>query len=166
MFRFLLACMTLFFGMQTAIAVEKSLIDNDEDVPDAMQHMAKAPEIDFVNLRDPFASYLTLVSQRNQLTLHEQNNRLDDRPREVLEDFDLSTLKIVGIFTMGEKRVAMVEDVSGKGYVVHRGNYIGKNGGRIEKIDNTTLYLVQQAVNPAGEVVDQQISLTLEEVNE
>ena len=137
----------------------------DEAASDAMKRLTKAPDIDFENLRDPFASYLALVAQRGRAALIERQSRLESRPREALENFDLSTLKLVAIFSMGEERVAMIEDATGKGYVVRRGNYMGKNNGRIEKISEDTVYLVEQVLNPAGEITDQQVTLTLKEVN-
>jgi len=138
----------------------------DEAVPDAMQHLVKAPEIDFANMRDPFASYLALVASRGRAILDEQRSRFENRDREILENFDLSTLKLVGVYSMGEDRVAMVEGPTGKGYTVRRGNYMGKNNGLIEKIDFNTVFLVEQIINPAGDVVDNQVTLTLEEVNQ
>ena len=139
--------------------------DDIELVPDAMQHAVKAPEVDIANLRDPFSSYLALVAQRGRALLEDQRLRLNNREREMLENFDLSTLKLVGIYAMGEDRVAMIEDNSGQGYTVRRGNYMGKNNGRIEKIDADTLFLVEQVINPAGDVVDNQVTMTLKEVN-
>lgn len=139
--------------------------DDIELVPDAMQHAVKAPEIDIANLRDPFSSYLALVAQRGRAILDDQRLRLENRERETLEHFDLSTLKLVGVYSMGENRVALIEDSTGRGHTVHRGNYMGKNSGRIEKIDEDTLYLVEQVINPAGDVVDNQVTMTLKEVN-
>lgn len=132
----------------------------------AMEHLAKAPPIDFDNLRDPFSSYLTRVAARGAALVEEQMSRHAEREPELLENFDLSTLKLVAIYSMGEDRVAMIQDATGKGYVVRRGNYMGKNSGRIEKIDLDTIHLVEQSINPAGDVVDNQVTLTLKEVNE
>lgn len=42
---------------------------------------------------------------------------------------------------------------------------MGKNNGRIEKIGNQNLYLVEQVLNPAGEITDRQVTLTLNTVN-
>ena len=137
----------------------------DEPIPEAMQHTAKGPDIDFENLRDPFRSYLTVVAERGQALLKERLSSISNRKREPLEDFDLTTLKLVAIYKMGEDRVAMVEDATGKGYLVRRGNYMGRNNGHVEKIDNDTIYLVEQVLNPAGEVTDRQVTLTLKEVN-
>jgi type IV pilus assembly protein PilP len=138
---------------------------DDDQIPDAMKRLMKAPEVDYTHLRDPFVSYLVTVSQRGEAALREREARLSNRPREVLENFDLSTLKLVAIYTMGTDRVAMIQDATGKGYIVHRGNYMGKNNGRIEKIGKDSLYLVEQVLNPAGEITDRQVTLTLKNIN-
>jgi type IV pilus assembly protein PilP len=168
MSRILMFCCCLFASIQFATAATEPAAPADDNslLPDASQHMLKAPEIDFANLRDPFASYLALVAQRGRAILDDQRLRLENRDRELLESFDLGTLRIVGVYSMGEDQVAMIEDAAGKGHTVRRGNYMGKNNGRIEKIDSSTIYLVEQIINPAGDVVDNQVTLTLKEVNE
>jgi len=138
----------------------------DDNIPDAMQHMAKAPYIDFVNLRDPFASYLARTIKRNQTTLQSTQMHQSNRKREKLEQYDLDTLRLVAIFSMGGERVAMIEDSTAKGYIIRRGNYLGKRNGQIEKITDSTIFLVEEVLNPAGDVIDRQVSLTLNEVNE
>ncbi len=158
----------LFLFASAAIAAPKTApqAPAEDEVPDAMHHMVKAPYIDFANLRDPFQSYLTLVAARGRAALLDREHRLSNREREVLEGFDLVSLKLVAIFSMGEDRVAMIEDATGKGYMVRRGNYMGKNNGHVEKIDTDTLFLVEQVLNPAGDITDRQVTLTLKEVNE
>jgi len=141
-------------------------IQDEEAIPEAMQHAVKGPDIDFENLRDPFKSYLAMVAERGQQLLRERLTSISSRKREELENFDLATLKLVAIYKMGEKRVAMVQDSTGKGYLVRRGNYMGKNSGHIEKIDDENIYLVEKVVNPAGEITDRQVTLTLKEVNQ
>jgi len=140
--------------------------DSSDDIPDAMQHMVTAPAIDFANLRDPFASYLDTVASRGRAALMESQQQLTNRKRETLEDYDLTTLNLVAIFSMGGERVAMVQDSTAKGFIVRRGNYLGKNNGKIEKITDDTVFLVEQVLNPAGEITDRQVSLTMKEVND
>ena len=155
----------LMMGASLASASPQS--DNGEAaVPDAMKHMVKAPEIDFVNLRDPFESYLTLIAARNKAALVKQEIHKSNRKLELLESFDLGSLDLVAIFSMGGERVAMVEDTLGKGYIVRRGNYMGKNNGLIEKLTDDTIFLVEQAVDPAGDITERQVALTMKEVNE
>ncbi len=128
-----------------------------------IQHMVKAPDIDFEHLRDPFESYLTVMRQQAQQRSQQWQS---DHPREPLEAFDLSTLKLVAIFSMGKKRVAMVEDSTGKGYVVRPGSYIGTNSGRVTKITKKNLILTEKSIAPTGEIVNREVTLTLKEVNE
>jgi len=149
----------------SALAVETPKPDA-KIIPDAMQHLVQAPDINFESLRDPFASYLATVALRGRLLLAEKQSKLANRMRQPLEAFDLSTLTLTGILSMGEKRVAMIQDNQGQGYTVTRGSYMGKNSGLIEKIDIDTIYLVEQVVNPAGDIIDHQVTLTLKELNE
>jgi len=134
--------------------------------PNAMQHMVKGPTVDIEALRDPFASYLALVASRGRQALAERQARLASRKHEELENFNLATLNLVATMRMGKDLVAMVEDSTGRGYIVRRGNYMGKNNGRIKKITDSSLQLVEQIANPAGDIVDRQVTLTLKEVNQ
>ncbi len=152
-----------------ATAPSKNTKQIDEEViPDAMSRLIKAPDIDLASIRDPFLS----VFEKNRLDEAERlKNRkrlpANKRKREPLEAFDLSALTLVATFKKaGHDWVASVQDPSGKSYTIRRGNYIGKRGGRVEKIDGQTVYLVEKVINPAGEIVDHQTTLTLAEVND
>ncbi len=138
----------------------------DEVVPDAMGYMVKGPDVDIESLRDPFQSQFDQLAERNRKLLLKKQKHLADRKREKLEDFALSELKLVAIFSMADDRVAMVEDNSGKGYMVRRNNYIGRNSGRVEKIMKDSVLLIESALDPAGDLVEREIVLTLKEVNE
>jgi len=156
------SCLT-FTHVGSAVESDTSSVDT---TPDAMQHQVQAPFIDFENLRDPFTSYLATLALRGQLLLQDKHSKLANREREPLEEFDLSTLHLVGVFSMGEKRVAMIQDNTGQGHSISQGNYMGKNNGRVEKIDGDTVYLIEQGLNPAGEIIDKQVTLTLKEINQ
>jgi len=156
----------LLTGAAPLVAAPAPLAD-DSGIPDAMQHMVKAPEIDFASLRDPFASYLARATPQGHNTImHTNTLRPDNRTREKLEAYDLDALKLVAIFSMGGERVAMIEDTVSKGYIVRRGSRMGKHSGKIEKIDDSTVFLVEQVTNPAGDMIERQVTLTMKEVNE
>jgi len=55
-------------------------------------------------------------------------------PRTPLERIDLSQLKLVGIILASSGNRALVEESSGKGYVIKKGTYIGVNSGKVVKI--------------------------------
>ncbi len=131
-------------------------------LPNAFAHMARAPDVDIAKLRDPFESYLQALEARRRA----RGARVRHRPLEPLEKFDLSALRLVAIYRRGETRVAMIQDPTGKGYIVKRGNHLGLNNGRIEKITDDTVYIVEEALNPAGELVERTVTMSLREVND
>jgi type IV pilus assembly protein PilP len=51
-----------------------------------------------------------------------------------LQRVPLDKVRVTGIAGSPEKRVAMVEDGAGKGYIVYSGTLIGENGGRVIQI--------------------------------
>jgi len=55
-------------------------------------------------------------------------------PHTPLQKVDLSQLKLVGIIRASSGHKAMVEETSGKGYVIEKGTFIGINCGRVAKI--------------------------------
>ena len=55
-------------------------------------------------------------------------------PHTPLQKADLSQLKLVGIICASSGNRAMVEEASGRGYVIERGTFIGINCGRVEQI--------------------------------
>ncbi|MDQ6951038.1 MAG: pilus assembly protein PilP [Mariprofundales bacterium] len=130
-------------------------------LPDAMRHLARAPVFNIERLRDPFASYLAKVAKHSEKLLLQRKTSLASRPHEVLEDFDLLSLHLVAIYTMDHKRVAMLEDSEGKGYVVTVGNYMGKYNGKIIAIDADAIHLVEEVVNPAGRLVHKPVVIQL-----
>ena len=79
-------------------------------------------EQDFVETernRDPFRSYAESLAQ--------SNSHLPSKQREVMLDrYSIDELKLVGIVTGGTEHRAMLTDPTGKGWIVRRGQFIGK----------------------------------------
>ena len=79
-------------------------------------------ENDFVESdheRDPFRSYATLFIEKNT---HVIKNQL----AVILPQYSIDELKLVAIVTGGEYPRAMLVDPTGKGWVVKRGDYLGR----------------------------------------
>ncbi len=55
-------------------------------------------------------------------------------PTSPLQQFDLSQLKLVGIIWGIADARALVEDPTGKGYIIQRGTKVGKNDGTVIRI--------------------------------
>lgn len=133
---------------------------------DAAMHRVKAPELDIAELRDPFESYLTVLERQSQQRRAANQDRSSDRTSEPLEDFDLGTLKLVAIMQMGASRAAMVENNEGKGYVVREGSYIGRDNGRVVKITERNVEIMEDEFNVVGEIIQRKAVLSLNEVNQ
>jgi type IV pilus assembly protein PilP len=69
--------------------------------------------------RDPFRSFAATFVEDSKAKVHSQ--------REViLSDYALDELKLIGIVTRAEPAKAMLVDPTGKGYVIQRGNFVGR----------------------------------------
>ncbi len=156
-------------AMAASPATHKAVITsgNSSGPEDSANDMprAKAPAFDIATLRDPFESYLTVLAQQNQRRMQQLRTRITEHTHEPLESFDLSALTLVATMQMGGKRVAMVQDPQGKGYMVHEGSYIGRDNGRVVKITDRNVVILEDDFTPTGELVKRKTTLTLNEVN-
>jgi type IV pilus assembly protein PilP len=80
-----------------------------------------------------------------------------------LERFDLSQLKLTGIVWNNDKPRALVNDPSGKAYIVSEGTAIGKNGGRVIKINDNALVVKETYVDFLGKATTKDIEMRLHE---
>ncbi len=126
-------------------------------------------ENDFVendHNRDPFRSYVTLFVEKN--TAPQKIQRF-----VVLEQYSLDELKLVAIVTGGEYPRAMLVDPTSKGWVVKRGDFLGRpdvvhTGGtngtdyplhwRVDRVRDGDLVLIredpaQPGIAPATRVI-------------
>lgn len=80
-----------------------------------------------------------------------------------LQKIDVSQLKVVGIIISPTGNKALVEDPSGKGYVITRGTYIGANYGQVKKILEDRI-IVEEEVEDffSGKMKLQEIELRLQ----
>ncbi|MCG7201333.1 pilus assembly protein PilP [Marinobacter pelagius] len=87
-----------------------------------------------------------------------------DRPREVLENFDLKELSMVGTLQGPTGNLfALIRDSSGGIHRVRAGNYMGRNYGRIVGVSETRLELIEIVPNGSGGWVERPRSLSLDE---
>ncbi|MDR9423778.1 MAG: pilus assembly protein PilP [Marinobacter sp.] len=87
-----------------------------------------------------------------------------DRPREVLENHDLSSLEMVGTLQGTEGTLfALVRDGEGAVHRVSKGNYMGRNYGRIVGVTETRIELIEIVPNGQGGWVERPRSLSLDE---
>jgi type IV pilus assembly protein PilP len=80
------------------------------------------PEAEFTETersRDPFRSYLSKFAE-------EAKARVVSQRQVLLAEFNVDDLKLIGIVTRVVPARAMLVDPTGKGHVVHRGDFVGR----------------------------------------
>jgi len=88
-----------------------------------------------------------------------------DRPKELLENFAVTDLRMVGTLKRVENATlwALVNDNAGGVHRVRAGQYMGKNHGRVVAIKEGQIDLVEIVPNGRGGWVERPRSLALEE---
>jgi len=111
-------------------------------------------------LRAPFD--VPIAIQLQEAMIASRNVRPDlDRGREPLEDFAMAELHMVGMMERNGLRVALVEDSAGVVHRIQRGNYLGKNHGRVTSISNSQMDLVEIVPSGSGGWVERPQTLPL-----
>ena len=77
------------------------------------------------------------------------------RARTPLETLDLSQLKLVGVMLSDKGNTALVEDATGKGYVIKEGTYIGMNAGKVVQILKDRFIVVEEIEDVHGKIIPQ-----------
>lgn len=111
------------------------------------------------NLRDPFQASISrkVVKSTNQ---YQPNLR---RQREVLEQFPLDTLKMVGSLEQNGERWALIKAQDGTLYRTKRGKYMGQDHGKIIRITETEITLQETVPDGLGGWVRRQATLSVSE---
>lgn len=85
-----------------------------------------------------------------------------NRRKEVLEGYPLDAIKMVGTMLPKGVPVALVR-VDNLLYQVRAGQYLGQNYGRVTRVTETELILREIVQDAAGEWIERQASLQLQE---
>lgn len=83
-------------------------------------------------------------------------------PRTPLEMVALSQLKLVGVILSPKENKALVEETSGKGYVVKVGTYIGNRNGKIVEILSDRIIVAEEVPDIYSNVSVQNSTLQIQ----
>ena len=105
---------------------------------------------------DPFASIFG-----DEVSVLDNQNEKKHIPLTPIEKVDLSELKLVGIIFAPSGNKALVEDVSGKGFVIKTGTRIGINFGKVIKILKNSVVVKEKAESILGQttLVERELKL-------
>lgn len=102
-----------------------------------------------VGKRDPFVPFLKTKSDK------------DDRIVTPLQKYDLSQYKLVGIIWGESESTAMVEDPEKNGHFIRVGTLIGKNWGKVARINPNNVVVAEEYRDFQGRLVVNEIVMEL-----
>jgi type IV pilus assembly protein PilP len=83
-------------------------------------------------------------------------------PLTPLERVDLSQLKLVGVIQAPSGNKALVEEASGKGYIIKKGTFIGIHAGRVLEIKKDRVVVEEEVENVLGQYTLEKKELKLQ----
>ena len=112
------------------------------------------------DLRDPFKP---VVRAQASSTITNQLMPNMSRDKEVLEEFPLDTLRMVGSLDKDNAKWAILKTTEGFIYRVKVGSHIGKNFGKITGISDTEIQIVEIVPDGFGGWMEREASLVIED---
>jgi len=138
-------------------AVVESVHQVSEQKPDAQ----KKEHYDSQGKIDPFKP---LIQDKPE----ETRPVVDEGPKRILtplEKIELSQIRLVAVIIMKNKRIAMVEEASGKGYEVGIGTYIGRNQGKVSEIKDSSIVIKELVRDYKGRLEEQIQEIKLHKID-
>jgi len=114
---------------------------------------------DETTLRDPFQASVARKVVRSNNNLRPNLKR----QREVLEQFPLDTLSMVGSLEQGGERWALIRAQDGTLYRTKKGRYIGQDYGEIIRVTESEIVLQETVPDGLGGWVRRQATLSVSE---
>lgn len=106
--------------------------------------------------RDPFKSLIAPTQPTAILT--------EDKPHcPPLQDFELASLKLIAIVWGDLGRKAMFKAPNGRGYSVTEDMLIGRNCGRVRRIESNAVVIEETRMDSQGKVLKEEVVLRLRE---
>jgi type IV pilus assembly protein PilP len=104
------------------------------------------------NPRGRFDPFEPLFRDKQEEQPDIKKNRKKRIPRTPLERVALSQLKLSAIMRTAKGNSAIVEDATGKGYVIRKGTYIGLNSGQVIEINKNRVMIEEESEDISGEL--------------
>ena len=139
----------------------KGLRGKIEPLPEAKVYVAFPYEA--FEIADPFrTSKMELAKKTNGSGLAPNMNRV----KEVLENYDLEKLRMVGTLQQGAAVQALIRAPDGNLYRVKQGSYMGQNFGMVAKVSETEITLKEIVVDSGGDWCERTTVLGLDDAEQ
>lgn len=164
----MLACALMLVGCS-----DRGMTDLRQFVDDAKMkkgQVAPLPEFKPVEtfvysadkMKDPFATWKSDAKLAAQDSGALQSIRPDvSRRKEVLENFPLDTLRMMGTFDYRDGKWGLVKAPDGIIYKVREGQHLGQNYGKVTRIQEKTILLTEVVPDGLGGWEEREASLAI-----
>ncbi|MGB3213006.1 MAG: hypothetical protein WBB19_20055 [Desulforhopalus sp.] len=154
-------CATSLFGTQ-CMALSTENVSLEEPQSSAFNSPV-AFEYILENRPDPFVPF---ISEKAATSTVDMNEIVDnDGPLTGMQLFEPGQLNLVALLKKNTEDVAMVEDFTGKGYILLEGTKIGRRGV-VKDIASNTVIIEETAVTRAGKEIITKVVMTLKKEGE
>ncbi|MBE9515797.1 MAG: pilus assembly protein PilP [Proteobacteria bacterium] len=109
---------------------------------------------------DPFA---TFNLRPRGIARHKKGGPDTNRRKEPLEDYPLDALKMVGTLSRKRQTWVIVQAPDGTVHKAQVGNYLGENFGKIIRITEEKVRLIETVQDPLGDWIKRKANLSIEE---
>lgn len=111
---------------------------------------------------DPFAPLFRDENEKLSIEKSGKTKRVRREAQTPLEKIGVDQLKLVAIIRGAKGNRAMVEDASGKGYILKNGTYVGLNSGRVININKESIVIEEDIETILGEYTTQKREIKLQ----
>ncbi len=161
-------------GQQTKKVVQpkKTNISKKKSDTDATKSIASvsgldkkkkpSPAKDLYNPKGKIDPFLPLFREDPLAKAAAKKKRRTRRPLTPLEKLDLSQLRLVGIIRAPSGNKALVQEASGKGYIIKKGTRLGRNSGQVVQILRSKVIVEEEVENVLGKMTMRKKELNLQ----
>ena len=106
-----------------------------------------------IGKRDPFKSYISVLVK--------DPDGAKEKNISPTEEYELDQYQLTGLLSGTSQPRALVSDPKGAGHVIKIGTRLGRNGGRVTRISNNTVEVIEEFRAPTGERIRVPITIEL-----
>lgn len=166
-----LLCCTLFLGLACSLITSGPLTANEPQQPAPQAAAASETKTEpepfeyiMTNRPDPFLPFIT--DKATPRETGDPNEIIEtDEPLTGMQLFEPGQLSLVGLLEAGGEKFAMVQDSTGKGYVIVTGTKIGRRG-MVKTISPNKVLIEETAETRGGKKILSYIDMVLKKEGE
>ena len=156
---------TIGLLLSSSLFLNSQLLSAASDEQDGLSETIDKSRFEYIleNRPDPFVPFLSEKAATVNVDMHEVVD--EKEPLSGMQLFEPGQLTLVALMQKGSEDIAMVEDFTGKGYVLTEGIKIGRRGV-VKDIAPNSVLIEETAVTRAGKKIITEVVMILKKEGE